>query len=46
MAAALYAITGWETFGYAELAATETTEDVAERRRIARRRRPTWADED
>jgi hypothetical protein len=46
MAAALYAITGWETFGYAEVAASESAEEAAEHRQILRRRRPPWADED
>jgi predicted transcriptional regulator len=32
--------------GYAALAASETPEERTEQRRIARRRRPTWADED
>ena len=46
IAGVLYQITGWETFGYAELAASETDEEAAEHRRILRRRRPPWADED
>jgi len=46
IAALLYLITGWETFGYAELAASETPEEAEEHRRILRRRRPSWADED
>jgi hypothetical protein len=46
IAAVLYLITGWETFGYAELAASETAEEAEEHRRILRRRRPPWADED
>jgi hypothetical protein len=46
IAAVLYQITGWEIFGYAELAASETAEEAAEHRRILRRRRPPWADED
>jgi hypothetical protein len=46
IAAVLYQITGWEVFGYAELAASETPEEAAEHRQILRRRRPPWADED
>jgi hypothetical protein len=46
IAAVLYQITGWEMFGYAELAASETPQEAAEHRRILRRRRPQWADED
>jgi hypothetical protein len=46
LAAVLYQITGWEMFGYGELAASETAEEAAEHRRILRRRPPPWADED
>jgi hypothetical protein len=46
IAALLYRITGWETFGYAELAASETAEEAEEHRSTLRRRRPPWADED
>src|SRR5689334_21510487 len=46
LAGVLYRITGWETFGYAELAASETAEEAEEHRRILRRRPPPWADED
>ena len=42
----LYEITGWETFAYAALAASETPEEAEEHRRILRRRRPSWVDED
>lgn len=42
----LYRITHWESFGYAELAASETAEEAAEHRRILRRRRPPQVDED
>ncbi len=46
IAALLYEITGWETFAYAVLAASETPEEAEEHRQILRRRRPPWADED
>jgi hypothetical protein len=35
-----------EELGYAEMAASETPEEAEEHRRILRRRRPPWADED
>ncbi|MGH3189051.1 MAG: hypothetical protein ACRDPY_26135 [Streptosporangiaceae bacterium] len=46
LAEVLYEITGWDTFAYAALAASETPEQAEEHRRILRRRRPPWADED
>ena len=45
-AALLYRITGWEAFGYAALAASETPEEAAEHRQLLRRRRPPQVDED
>lgn len=37
---------GAEDAAYAALAASQTPEEVAERRAIARRRPPSWAEED
>lgn len=42
----VYQITGWETFAYVGLAASETEAEAEEHRQILRRRRPPWADED